>query len=95
MMATFDQWFDLFDDACDMAPGAIDIACPNCGRRCLNVVFTARPDSDVGYAAFWCDNCLQGIGVSRALIPGDAIVRDMRLPAEQREPKVPNFQLAQ
>ena len=82
-MATYDQWLDVYSDAYDMLPGHVEIACPNCGRHCLRIVFTGRPDRDVGYAAFWCDHCLQGIGISRTLIPADAAVRDIRLPAEQ------------
>ncbi|BBH66678.1 hypothetical protein ACTI_33630 [Actinoplanes sp. OR16] len=93
-MATYDEWLETFSDAYDMAPEAIDLACPNCGRQRLRLVFTARPDRSVGHAAFWCDHCLQGIGISRAVIPAEAIVRDSSVPADEREPKIPNFQLA-
>ncbi|BAL86476.1 hypothetical protein AMIS_12560 [Actinoplanes missouriensis 431] len=94
MMATFDQWLDAYSDAYDMIPGPIDAACPNCGQQCLRLVFTSVPGRDVGYAHFWCDNCLQGIGVSRTLVPEHALVQDGRLPRDEREPKIPNFRIA-
>lgn len=94
-MATFDQWLDLFSDAYDSVPGPLVMPCPNCGHRCLRLVFTGNPDQMVGYAHFWCDHCLEGIGTSRTIIPDDAVMRDIRQPDEERLPKVPNFRLAQ
>lgn len=94
-MATYDQWLDAYSAAYDMVPGALVVACPNCGRHCLRLVFTGDLERKVGYAHFWCDNCLQGIGISRTTIPDEAVVQDIHLPREQREPKVPNYELVQ
>lgn len=94
-MATFDQWLDAYSSAYDTVPEPSADACPNCGHRCLRLVFTGDLDRMVGYAHFWCDNCLQGIGISRTTIPDDAIVQDIHQPREQREPKIPNYQLVQ
>ncbi|RAK39825.1 hypothetical protein B0I29_104364 [Actinoplanes lutulentus] len=93
-MATSEQWWDTFRAACDAVPGPVDLACPNCGHQCLRLVFTGNLDRAVGYAQFWCDNCLQGIGISRTHIPDGAVVQDIRLPEEERVPKIPNFRLA-
>ena len=49
----------------------------------------------IGYAHFWCDNCLQGIGISRTQIPDGATIQDIHHPREAREPKIPNYHLAQ
>ena len=95
MMATYDQWLDAYSDAYDVIPGPLVDACPNCGHRCLRLVFTGDPDRAVGYAHFWCDNCLQGIGISRTTIPDGAVVQDIRQPREEREPKIPNYRLVQ
>lgn len=93
MMATFEQWLGAYSDAYDALPGPIGSACPNCGHRELRIVFTGGPDRDVGYAHFWCDHCLEGIGISRAPIPDGAVVQDIRLPRADREPRIPNFRL--
>jgi hypothetical protein len=90
-MASFEDWLETFDEVYRAMPGGGSVACPNCGHRELRLVFTVRPGSDVGYAAFWCDNCLEGIHISRAVVPAGAVVRDASLPSEGREPKIPNY----
>ncbi|MEU8242051.1 hypothetical protein AB0C07_27680 [Actinoplanes missouriensis] len=94
MTATHDQWLEAFGAAYDAVPDPIDLPCPNCGHHRLNLVFTGDREELVGYAAFWCDNCLQGIVTSRTIIPEQSVIRDIHLPADQREPKIPNFQIA-
>jgi len=42
---------------------------------------------------FWCDACLLGVSICRAVIPDGAVVRDIHLPSEERFPQVPNFRL--
>jgi hypothetical protein len=91
--ATYDQWLDAFSVAYDAVPGPVDEACPNYGHRRLCLVFTGDPDGAIGYAHFWCDHRLQGIGLSRTAIPDHAIVQDIRLPREQRQPAIPNYHL--
>jgi hypothetical protein len=96
MTATYDQWLDAFDIAYQAVPGPIELACPNCGHHRLNVVFTGDRVKLLGYANFWCDHCLLGIVTCRTYIPEEVtVIRDIHLPEEQREPKVPNFQIAQ
>jgi hypothetical protein len=93
MTATYDQWLAAYSDVYDAVPGVADVACPNCGHRTLRLVFTGDIDRGVGYGHFWCDTCLKGIGISRAPLPIGATVQDIHLPREDREPKIPNFQL--
>ncbi len=95
MMATYDEWLESYGAAYDTVPGPFDDACPNCGHRCLQLVFTGDPDGVIGYAHFWCNHCLQGIGVSRTTIPNHATVQNIRLPHDQRQPRIPNYQLVQ
>jgi hypothetical protein len=95
MTATYDQWLDAFSTAYDAVPGPPGNACPNCGHHCLQLVFTGDLDGAIGYAHFWCNHCLQGIGISRTAIPDQAIVQDIRLPRDQRRPEIPNYHLVQ
>lgn len=92
-MATFEAWLDAYGEVYDAIPAEAGVACPNCGHRTLRLVFTGDLDRAIGYAHFWCDTCLQGIGISRAPIPDGAAVRDIRLPQAEREPPIPNFSL--
>lgn len=89
-MATYDQWLEAFSEVYSATP---DVACPNCGRRLLRLVFTGDPDRMIGYAHFWCEHCLHGIGISRTEIPEGAVVQDIRLPRAERQPPIPDFRL--
>ena len=95
MTATYDEWLASFSTAYDTIPGPLDEACPNCGHHCLQLVFTGDPGGSIGYAHFWCNHCLQGIGISRTAIPDHAIVQDIRLPRDQRQPRIPNYDLVE
>lgn len=95
MMAAYDQWLDSYSAAYDTVPGPLLLPCPNCGHQCLQLVFTGDLDRMVGYAHFWCDRCLHGIGISRTAIPEHAVVQDIRQPRESRRPEIPNYQLVQ
>jgi hypothetical protein len=92
-VATYDDWLVAYSETYDAVPSDGDLPCPHCGHRTLRLVFTGDLDRGLGYGHFWCDTCLQGIGISRAPIPEGAVVQDIRLPREQREPKIPNFTL--
>jgi hypothetical protein len=92
-MATREQWLDSYEIVYDAIPGDPHVPCPNCGHDTLRLVFTGDPERMVGYAGFWCDNCLQGIGISRAPIPDGAIMQNIHDAPEDRQPKIPNYQL--
>ncbi|HWS37182.1 MAG TPA: hypothetical protein VN408_31170 [Actinoplanes sp.] len=92
-MTTFEQWMDAYEVACAAGSEPFDISCPNCGQRRLRLVFTAGPGSDVGNGTFWCDHCLTGIGISRAVIPDGSVVRDRSLPPAERTPRIPHVRL--
>jgi hypothetical protein len=92
-MATFDDWLTAYGDVYDAIPGDAGLACPNCGHRTLRLVFTGDRDRAIGYGHFWCDTCLFGIGISRAPIPDGAVVQDIHLLREEREPRIPNYTL--
>ncbi|MBD0323712.1 MAG: hypothetical protein ICV72_10035 [Aldersonia sp.] len=90
-MATYDDWLAAYSEVYEAIPEDVAVACPNCGHKTLRLVFTGDLHRAIGYGHFWCDTCFQGIGISRAPIPDGAIVQDIHLPHEEREPKIPNF----
>ena len=92
-MATFEEWLARYEAAYAAIPQAADAACPNCGYEGLRLAFTGDIATAIGWAAFWCDNCLQGITLSRVPIPDGAVVRDISQPPERRRPLIPDFQI--
>jgi hypothetical protein len=88
-MATFWEWVDVYELAYDTPGDLSGLACPNCGHRRLKLVYTGDLDQMTGYGTFWCDYCRQGIGISRAVVPAGAVLRDRHLPPEQRQPHIP------
>ncbi|MCP2323905.1 transcription elongation factor Elf1 [Hamadaea flava] len=92
-MATWEQWQDAYEAAYEAVPADPPTSCPNCGHETLRLVFTGDVGKGVGYGAFWCDTCLQGISISRAPLPEGAVVRDIHADPADREPKIPNYTL--
>ncbi|MFB9239347.1 hypothetical protein ACFFWC_28070 [Plantactinospora siamensis] len=92
-MATWDEWSSAYEAAYLALPEDLNVPCPNCGHRCLRLVFTGHLDRGVGYASFWCDNCLQGIVVSRAPIPAGSVTRSIDEAPDDRLPRIPNYQV--
>ncbi|PWU43339.1 hypothetical protein DLJ46_31905 [Micromonospora globispora] len=92
-MATFDEWLDAYDIVYQALPGTADASCPNCGHKTLRLVFVGPPGRDVGYAAFWCDTCLEGIHISRAPIPAGVVARSLASPPEERLRGIPSYRV--
>ena len=92
-MATYDDWLAAYSDVYDAIPDDSRLPCPNCGHTTLRLVFTGDPEMSIGYGHFWCDTCLQGIGISRAPIPDGAVMQNIHDDREDRQPKIPNFTL--
>lgn len=92
-MASFDEWLESYDASYRALPAPPTGACPNCGHRTLRLVFTAQPGTDVGYASFWCDTCLEGVHVSRAVIPAGVEARSLATAPDERRPIIPDYRL--
>ncbi|WP_433688997.1 hypothetical protein ACQP0I_13850 [Micromonospora carbonacea] len=92
-MATFDEWLDAYDIVYRTLPATSDLQCPNCAHRTLRLAFTGPPGAGYGYASFWCDTCLEGIHLSRVVIPERTPARSLEAPAEERGWDIPNYRL--
>ncbi|WP_434740257.1 hypothetical protein [Micromonospora sp. SH-82] len=93
-MASFDDWVEAYEKVYRSLPASSEPPCPNCGNPTLRLVFTAPPGERFGFASFWCDTCLEGIHISRTLLPPGATTRSLAVPAEDREPVIPDYRLA-
>lgn len=86
-MASFEQWMDAFQRAYH-EPGRISaLACPNCGSRDLQLRFVLYVRGRDANAAFWCDNCLQGMPPDRSEVP------DGCTPVRAEDAGVPNYRI--
>jgi hypothetical protein len=94
-MATWEDWSAKYEAAHQAVPDDLHAPCPNCGSDALRLVFTGRVSTAIGYASFWCDNCLQGIVISRAPIPEAAVIRSIDQDPDDRRPQIPNFILVE
>lgn len=93
-MATFEDWLDAYHDIYRALPAEPSLPCPNCRRRTLRIVFTGPRGGDIGYASLWCDSCLEGTHICRAVIPPGVAARDIRRAQGQPFPRIPNYRLA-
>lgn len=48
------------------------VKCPNCEKYGLDYIYIGDGKTRIGYLQIWCNECLQGICVSRAAAPPNA-----------------------
>lgn len=46
--------------------------CPNCGKFGIDYLYIGDATTRIGYLQIWCNECLKGIYVSRAVAPVNA-----------------------
>lgn len=94
LTASWGVWLEAYEQHCKALPGrANHRPCPSCGSDDLRLTFTGQPEQRVGYAAFWCDDCLVGIHLSRCPVPEGVPMESLDTPVEQRAVRVPNYTL--
>lgn len=91
---TYNAWMAAFQRIYD-SPGLLSgMQCPNCGSRCLNLVFVVRrKGDDRGWVAFWCSHCMSGVAFDSTEIRSG-----MRVLVSGSEPRsvsevIPNYRL--
>ena len=72
--AAEDAWFSAYEATYSRVPEEAHVPCPNCHADALRIFFFSVPKNSAGSVAFWCDNCMYGIWISRAPIPDGARV---------------------
>lgn len=45
------------------------IMCPQCNEKCIDYLYIGDKKTRIGYLQVWCNNCLNGIYISRAAVP--------------------------
>jgi hypothetical protein len=89
LMASYEQWLEVFQRACHDPDRASELVCPNCGERQLRLLFVIYgTDEDRVNAVFWCGSCLEGLPPGPSEVPaGCARVRHEGV-------DIPNYRIA-
>jgi hypothetical protein len=88
---SYERWLHAYGDVWEALPGNARLPCPRCGVDALRLVFVGDEVERVAYAAFWCDNCLHGIHVSRADVPAGARIHPFAAPDDPRGLPFPDY----
>lgn len=48
------------------------VKCPNCKKNGLDYIYIGDDQTRIGFLQIWCNECLKGIHVSRAVAPPNA-----------------------
>lgn len=48
---------------------ANQIICPQCNEKCIDYLYIGDEKTRIGYLQVWCNNCLNGIYISRVVVP--------------------------
>lgn len=86
----FKQWLKLSAIVQETVPDVPKINCPNCNSTNISFEYIGDREKRQGYFLIWCNNCLEGIHISRIQIPEKAKVIPLRGPDEQIA-HIPNF----
>lgn len=87
------EWLAAYERVYAALPGTADVPCPNCGAATLDLVFTGPPEGRVGYGAFWCADCLYGLGLCRCPVPDGVPLHSFDDAPDKRRARIPNFRL--
>ena len=67
-----EQFLSAFARAIRSAAG-LPVLCPLCGTGHIRFLYVADSETRVGYCDAWCDVCLRGVHVSRAMVPAGIV----------------------
>lgn len=87
---TFKQWLSLVAVVQETVPHVPRMNCQNCTSESVSYEYIGDPEKRVGYFLMWCDECLEGIHISRFRIPESASIIPFHAGEEQMA-HIPNF----
>ena len=68
-----EKWMKMLPQLMDNFDAVNQIKCPSCGE-CggIDYLYIGGSDTRIGYFQVWCNKCLKGIHISRAIAPLNA-----------------------
>ena len=66
------KWLHLGSKIVGDLENTNQLICPNCGKQGIDYLYVGDEQTRVGYVQIWCNKCLKGIYISRAIAPQKA-----------------------
>ncbi|MBU5353310.1 hypothetical protein ACN9MH_04820 [Paenibacillus silvae] len=86
----FKKWLQLAETVKETVPNRPLLNCPNCNSNNIAYEFIGDSQKREGYFLIWCNNCLEGVHISRINIPELAKMIPFGSPSELTS-HIPNF----
>ncbi|NMO95004.1 hypothetical protein [Paenibacillus lemnae] len=86
----FKKWLQLAETVITKVPDSPTLICPKCSGHRVKYEFIGDRQKNAGYFLIWCNDCLEGIHISRVDIPIQAKIIPFGAPSEVTS-HIPNF----
>lgn len=86
----FKKWLQVAEKVRQMVPDRPLLDCPSCSGHNIDYEFIGDSEKRIGFFLMWCNDCLEGIHISRIEIPKRAQVIPFDAPPELIL-HIPNF----
>ena len=67
-----EEWIKIVPQIIEDLDKISQIRCPNCGKCGIDYMYTGDGNTRIGFLQIWCNKCLKGTYVSRAVAPLNA-----------------------
>lgn len=67
-----EKWMKIVSQMVGDLDNAHQIECPNCKKEAIDYLYIGDEKTRVGYVQIWCNACLKGVYISRAIAPINA-----------------------
>ncbi|MDR6226825.1 hypothetical protein [Desmospora profundinema] len=84
------EWYKLIGEIHDNLPDVPSLQCPHCGQKKVDFQYMGDPKTRIGFLVIWCNACLHGIHISRAIAPEQAKMLSFD-DKEEFKKRVPDF----
>lgn len=85
----YKKWLKLAEEV-QAEPQSCLLVCPNCSSNNIEYEFIGDSQRREGYFLIWCNECIEGLHISRVNIPENANVIPFNAPSELIS-HIPNF----
>ncbi|MNW31229.1 hypothetical protein D3C74_81380 [compost metagenome] len=85
----YKKWLKLAEEV-KAEPQSCLLVCPNCSSNNIEYEFIGDSQRREGYFLIWCNECIEGLHISRVNIPENANVIPFNAPSELIS-HIPNF----
>ena len=66
------RWMGIVEKISENFSNIHQVRCPNCGEARLDYIYIGDEETRIGFLQIWCNKCLKGVYVSRAIAPLNA-----------------------